>query len=245
MTITMIVASLMLLAVVALARMPRDVQVSRVPATGSDARAAARASRATPSAAKSAPKILELLEWHDTLAPLALDEAHARARDRYIAARFPGVIAGAADLANLPRAIEAARLYFDEGRFGRAHELLQLAIEVSPREPSLRLAQVEIAFLERERALFLEAAGAMRLRMPGLAEWREVQRLGCALAPEDKLFGALPANEGNEHHGRWPEAPNWLGCGADVNALARAGDFNRAMSRAASHAAAAPLRAAA
>jgi hypothetical protein len=186
-----------------------------------------------------------MLEWNDAPPPLSLDAAQARVRDRYIAARFPAVMTGAADLANVPKVIEAARLYFEEQKFDRAHEVLQLAIAVSPRAATLRLAQLEIAFLKRDRTRFVDAARDLRAANPVLGEWKEVQRLGRALVPDEKLFGATAANPGNEHYGPWPDMPNWIGASWDLTAEVRAADFHQAMSRATGHRVAAHLRAAA
>jgi hypothetical protein len=234
MTASMIVFAMLLLALLAVARFghPNGPLPAQAPAMRARRDGAPAAPRQGPTCLpRSAPPLLQMLEWIDVPPPLALDAAQARVRDRYIAARFPSVMSGAADLAEPAKVIEAARLYLEERKFDRAHELLQLAIEVSPRMAPLRLAQLEIAFLKRDGPRFLEGSRALHEAIADCPEWAEVQRLGRALLPGETLFGATPARRGNEHYGPWPEMPNWIGASWDLTAEYRAADFHNAMSR--------------
>lgn len=247
MTASLIVVALLLLCMLSIARFARNDGVfaaafparpARVPRPTVVARASRPATALPVTLAGSPAPRLEMLEWIDAPRPLTIDAAHARVRDRYIAARFPGVMSGAGDLSNLPKVIEAARLYLDERKFDRAHEMLELATEVSPREAQLRLAQIEIAFLKRDAPRFTDAARALRDAIPECSEWKEVQRLGRAIVPDEPLFGTTTGNRVNEHYGPWPDMPNWIGASWDLTAEYRAADFHQAMSRTAGNVAA-------
>jgi hypothetical protein len=155
----------------------------------------------------------------------------ARIRDRYLAARFPGVARSVADLRQPERVIEAARLYFEERKLDRAIELLGLAIDECPGEESIALARLEIAFLKRDPALYAELAGAFRGAHGASAQWAEVARLGRALAPEEAMFGAAQAPRASDHYGPWPDMPNWIRAPWDLTAEVRATEFHQAMDR--------------
>jgi len=85
-------------------------------------------------------------------------EQRAKLRDRYLAARFPGVARTVGDLAETERVIQSARLYFEDRNLDRAIELLSLAIRECPGEQALALARLEITFLMRSAALYVESA---------------------------------------------------------------------------------------
>ena len=198
------------------------------------------ASRATPAAdAPIAPAHdradLGTLEWDGppptaaAVRPGALAPLAARIRDRYISARFPGVFRGSADLLEIEYVIKAARHCFEEGKFDRAHEIFALAIEQSPGERLLRLAQLEVAFLERDGPLFTTLARDLRTSFPDITEWDDVARLGRAIAPRETLFGADPGDHTHAQYGPWPEMPNWIQASWDLTAEVLGADFHRAM----------------
>jgi|SRR5688572_22661084 len=184
------------------------------------------------------PPDLALLEWEGDTAPPAapteadlrdMDVRRRRIRDRYIAARFPGVARKGADLADVATVIKAARLHFEEEQVGLALELLELAVQEAPHEEALWLARLEILFLARDRHAFVAAARTFRAAHPASQEWPEVERLGRALAPGEALFGATAGPRAHEHYGPWPHLPNWIQAPWDLTAEVVAADFHRAL----------------
>jgi hypothetical protein len=201
------------------------------------------------AAARVAPQ-LEMLEWDDLpTSPAIMQEAASPAiqdgndprtydskrrkiRDRYVGTRFPGVAKCSSELESAERVIKAARLYFEEERNDEALELLELAVEECPRETSLWLARLEILFLIRDAAGYVETARDFRREHAGADEaWAEVCRLGRALAPGETLFGARMGPRDHEHYGPWPHTPNWIQAPWDLTAEIVAADFHRAVSR--------------
>jgi len=199
-------------------------------------RAAARPSprRARPAPPPVAAKALDPLVWDEPVRQLPVLEGgalRARMRDRYIAARFPGLVGGSGDLERVEHVIRTARLCFEEERHDQAQELLHLAIEQSPDAEALRLAQLEFAFLRRSRERFVALAGQFRARLPQSPRWVEIARLGRAVAPDDPQFAASPGSHPHEHYGPWPDLPNWIQAPWDLTAEVLAADFHRAMLR--------------
>lgn len=205
------------------------------------------------------PKDLEPLEWDAPV--MSIFPAPARqgvvssdargvfaklppqsVRDRYIAARFPGVARCGADLEAVARVIEGARRYFDERKTDRALELLDLAIEQCPRDEPLRLARLEIAFLMRDAALYTALAEEFRQLHGSSSAWPEVARLGRAVAPSE-MFGAKQGDRDHEHYGPWPHMPNWLQASWDLTPEVLAADYHRIMARTAPQPGATTLRA--
>ncbi|HEX5130482.1 MAG TPA: hypothetical protein VFV90_12085 [Usitatibacter sp.] len=154
-----------------------------------------------------------------------------RMRDRYIAARFPGVAAACQDLLDADRVIRAARLYFEERADDLAFELLKMAIDQSPRSEALRLAQLEIAYLRRSRGRYVSLARSLRNVMPESPNWAEVCRLGRALAPDEGLFAGAKPSGSHAHYGPWPDVPNWIRASWDFTPEALAVEFRRALLR--------------
>jgi hypothetical protein len=171
--------------------------------------------------------------------PRGYDARCRRIRDRYISARFPGVARSAADLESPERVIKAARLYFEDAQVDTALELLDVAIEQDSRAESLWLAQLEILFLDRNPARFVESARAFRALHPASEAWSEVARLGLALAPKESLFGSASGPREHEHYGPWPDLPNWIQANWDLTAEVVAADFHRILKRRADEARAA------
>ena len=159
--------------------------------------------------------------------PFGLDARQRKIRERYVAARFPGVARTLADLASADRMIKAARLYFEEDEAELATELLELAAQEAPHESALWLARLEILFLLRDRDGFVQAAQAFRGVHPKHDAWPEVERLGRALAPGEPLFGAVSGPRDHEHYGPWPHTPNWIRAPWDLTAEIAAADFHR------------------
>ena len=164
--------------------------------------------------------------------PRRLEPRRRKIRDRYISARFPGVARNGADLESAARVVKAARLYFEEDDIDTALELLQLAIEEAPHESPLRLAQLELLFLARDRDAFVHAANAFADAHPGHEAWAEVARLGRAIAPDEALFGNSAGPREHDHYGPWPHLPNWIQAPWDLTGEVVAVDFHRAMARA-------------
>ena len=163
-----------------------------------------------------------------------LDGRRRKIRDRYIAARFPGVAKCGADLADDEMVVRAARLMFEDDRAADALELLELALEEYPQRPAAWLARLEILYLTRDALAFTEAASAFRRRHGAQSEaWPEVCRLGRALVPHDALFAGDLAVRDHEHYGPWPHTPNWIRAPWDLTAEVAAADFHHALRRAA------------
>ena len=171
--------------------------------------------------------------------PRGYDARCRRIRDRYISARFPGVARSAADLESPERVIKSARLYFEDGQADTALELLDVAIEQDSRAEALWLAQLEILFLGRNPARFVECARAFRALHPASEAWAEVSRLGLALAPKESLFGTANGPRDHDHYGPWPDLPNWIQANWDLTAEVVAVDFHRILKRRAADARAA------
>jgi hypothetical protein len=161
-----------------------------------------------------------------------LDARRRRVRDRYIAARFPGIAACGADLADEDRVIEAARVVFEDGRGSDAVELLELANEENPAQQGPWLARLEILYLVRDVAGFTRTARAFaaRHRVEG-DTWKEVCRLGQALAPAEALFAGDVAARDFEHYGPWPHTPNWIRSPWDLASEMAAAEFHNSLRR--------------
>ena len=207
-----------------------------------------KAPAAAPKPVAAAPVAPAVLEWttpqattSETPSP---DEWQARLRDRYIAARFPGLMKGVEGLREVEQVINVARLYFEESKLDRAHELIELAVAEMPADKSLRLAGLELAFLCGDPAHFTELARAFQAAIAGAPEWNEVCRLGRALSPAEPLFGAAPgaAAHSHSHYGPWPDTPNWIQASWDLTGEVLAADFHRALARRNDDARALPLR---
>lgn len=144
-------------------------------------------------------------------------------RDRYVAARFQGVVRAAADLRSQQRARHLAQVFLEEGRTYLAAELLDVALEENPGDKGLRLAQLELAFLSRDTSRFATLAAALRTDHPHCPEWPQVEKLGrCLHSHRD----ALP--------GSWPDTPNWLEGSLDLAAEVMASELHNAIARLAS-----------
>jgi hypothetical protein len=190
--------------------------------------------RDRPAPIRTAAKALDPLVWDEPVTARPVLEGGAlrtRMRDRYIAARFPGLVSGSGDLERVDHVIRTARLCFEEEKFDQAQELLHLAIEHSPDNEALRLAQLEFAFLRRSRERFVALASQFRAQLPQSTNWVEIARLGRAVAPDDPQFAASPGSHPHEHYGPWPDLPNWIQASWDLTAEVLAADFHRAMLR--------------
>jgi hypothetical protein len=189
----------------------------------------------------AAPVELSIIEWDGDAGaavaaeapaleennPIEYDARSRRIRDRYIGARFPGVARSSADLEKPERVVKSARLYFEDGQSETALELLDIAIEQDSRAEPLWLAQLEILFLSRNAARFIETARAFRAMHPASEAWSEVARLGRALAPAESVFGPAAGPRDHDHYGPWPDLPNWIQANWDLTAEVVASDFHR------------------
>jgi hypothetical protein len=163
--------------------------------------------------------------------PAALDPRRRKIRERYIAARFPGVARTLADLQSSDRVIKAARLFFEDDEPELALELLDIAAQEAPHESPIWLARLEILFLTRDAEGFVAAARAFRQGHPRHEQWPEVERLGRALVPGEALFGATIGPRDHEHYGPWPHTPNWIQAPWDLTPEIAAADFHRSAVR--------------
>ena len=62
---------------------------------------------------------------------------------------------------------------------------------------------------------------------PASEAWKEVSRLGRALAPSESIFGPASGPREHEHYGPWPDLPNWIQANWDLTAEVVAADFHR------------------
>lgn len=182
---------------------------------------------------------LVLLEWEPAprfvprlvpavTAPVEAPTLRRKLRDRYLAARFPGVVRSMADFADAGRVIKAVRLYFEERHFDRADELLDLGIAQAGSAKLLRLARLELAYLRRDAARYVECAIELQRVHPDSPEWLEVARLGRALSPgHAELFGKAQNARAHDSYGPWPSMPNWLQASWDLTGEVLAADFHR------------------
>jgi hypothetical protein len=161
--------------------------------------------------------------------PKTYDARRTRIRDRYIGVRFEGIARSAADLEDPKRVIKAARLAFEEGAREAPLELLELSIEQNPHDESLWLAELEISFLQRDAARFVNSARGFHVSHPESKAWPDVLRLGRSIAPEESLFEGRSAPRAQDHYGPWPDMPNWIQASWDLTAEVIAADFHRAM----------------
>jgi len=185
-----------------------------------------------PGFAPAKPKAgVERIRPHEEVpGAFAGSDLEEKIRSRYIGLRFPGI--SRAGLSDSERVIQAARLFFEEEQPDKALELLDLAIEERSTEEGLRLAQIEIAFLERDARRYCALARELRRALPEVAAWPEVARLGRLIAPGEAMFGGEEPERVNEHYGPWPDMPNWIHAPWDLTAEVHASDFHRAMAQA-------------
>jgi hypothetical protein len=163
--------------------------------------------------------------------PRGYDARCRRIRDRYIGARFSGVVRSAADLESADRVVKSARLYFEDAQAETALELLDMAIEQDSRAEALWLAELEILFLGRDAQRFVECARAFHALHPASEAWLEVSRLGHALAPREALFASAAGPREHDHYGPWPDLPNWIQANWDLTSEVLAADMHRIMKR--------------
>jgi hypothetical protein len=137
--------------------------------------------------------------------------AASRIRDRYILARFPGVMRKSEDLADTKEVIKSARLYFEDGHAARGLELLQFASEMDAMSESLWLARLEMLFLQRNADGFKSTVTRMQEFHADSTHWPQIVELGRNLGITEIFFKilGLPMGPARER-GRLPEVPNWL-----------------------------------
>lgn len=219
----------------------RDLDRDPVPPTRRPAPVAADSEAERFLAAARRPIELDPIEWDGdgpaataepardgAIDPHRFDSRRARIRDRYIGARFSGMVRSGNDLASAPNVVKIARLLFEEGEAEASQELLELALQQHPSE-ELRLAAIELAFLARDAERLVTLARDFRAAHPQAAAWEEIVRLGRALAPAESLFGGTSVARDHEHYGPWPHLPNWIQAPWDLTAECAAADFHRAM----------------
>lgn len=135
----------------------------------------------------------------------------ARIRDRYILARFPGVMSKSEDLADTGAVIKAARLYFEDGLAARGLELLQLASELDATREGVWLARLQMHFLLRDASGFADTAAGMRQPHFASSHWSQVAELGQNLGIPEAFFAGLGIRSVPAlHPGHLPPVPDWL-----------------------------------
>ena len=142
--------------------------------------------------------------------------AAARIRDRYILARFPGVMSKSEDLADIKEVIRSARLYFEDGHAARGLELLQFASEMDALRESLWLARLQMHFLLRDAAGFKRTVTLMQEYHGDSMHWPQIAELGRSLGITETFFKVLGLPVGPiPERGRLPEVPDWLNAPRD------------------------------
>ena len=137
--------------------------------------------------------------------------AASRIRDRYILARFPGVMRKSEDFADADEVIKAARLYVEDGLAVRGVELLQFAAEMDTTRESLWLARLQLHYQLRDASGFAAAAKRMHQYHPKSAHWAQIALLGRNLGLAEAFFAELGLRAGPAPKpGAWPLQPNWL-----------------------------------
>jgi hypothetical protein len=138
-------------------------------------------------------------------------------RDRYILARFPGVMRSSEDLVDAGEVIKAARIYFEDNLAVRGLELLQFATEVDPSREAPWLAHLQMLFMLRDAPAFAATAGRMHHHHSQSKHWTQIAELGRNLALDDGFFAQIGVQPGPAAQaGAWPELPDWLDTRRDL-----------------------------
>lgn len=161
--------------------------------------------------------------------PPGLATSADRIRESYLNARFPGVVRSAADLRDVRRVIDGARLYFQDRRLDRARELLQVAVAERPEIEDLWLAHIEILFLADAEAEFALVARSFLDAHPATAFKADVAHLWSRFRKPAADGGtASPPDPGfDDHFGPWPALPDWIGAPGDLSAEIHASEIHR------------------
>ena len=137
------------------------------------------------------------------------DATRQRIRDRYVAARFPGVARTSADLAIVEAVIKSANLYYEDGDAARAEELLDVAAMLQPEAEALWLARLELALLLCDSENYRRVAISFRSHHPNSVKWPEVAALARSLYLSDAPFAGHEETSGLANFGSYLP-PNWL-----------------------------------
>ena len=137
------------------------------------------------------------------------DPARQRVRDRYVAARFPGVARSSADLAKVKEVIKAANLYFEDGDVARSEELLDLAAALQPEPEGIWLARLELALLMLDSESYRVTALRFRTHHPASASWPEIVAVARTLCLTGEPFCNYDERGGLANYPT-PLSPNWL-----------------------------------
>lgn len=166
---------------------------------------------------------------------LPSQEDPARIRETYLRSRFPGVYRFEADLEDGSRLVEAARLYFQDGRLDHERELMELAIREHPERIDCWLAHIEILFLARDEPRFVEAVRGFleaHPESPDHAEiaslWKRLRQNAAGPAAE-AAAGETPAR--GDRYGPWPVLPDWIGAPWDLSAEVWASEIHQGLGR--------------
>jgi len=93
-------------------------------------------------------------------------------------------------------ALEEADFHIAYGTYDKAASLLENALGSAPGEPRLHLKLLETQFAASNAAAFVAAASRMRDAVgEGSEEWKQAERMGREIAPNEDLFGGSPASE--------------------------------------------------
>jgi hypothetical protein len=129
-----------------------------------------------------------------SLDSLPLPERAARkARETYVAERFPEVAAGFINLDDAESVISGARLYHQEdGDSAKAAEFLSYAIANNGGDLRLWLALFEVHKQATNRVAFEKDALKFQERFGDSELWPKIQAAGRAVDPTNPLYGPIP-----------------------------------------------------
>jgi len=124
---------------------------------------------------------------------LPSDPAARKLRERYIAARFLQFPNPAQTLKNTSNVLRWAQELLDDDQPRQAAELLQMALEESPKQKPLWLFLIELAYVAGDPGTFVELSDAFRKRFAGAEELTVIDELGKRLLPADPRFAHAEA----------------------------------------------------
>jgi hypothetical protein len=124
---------------------------------------------------------------------LPSDPAARRLRERYIAARYLQFPNPAQTLKNTNNVLRWAQELLDDDQPRQAAELLQMALEESPKQKPLWLFLIELAYVGGDVGGFVELSDAFRKRFADAEELAVMDELGKRLLPADPRFAHAEA----------------------------------------------------
>lgn len=110
------------------------------------------------------------------------------AQVRYIEARFPQVVSGAAASTDPASVAKAARLLYESGEEARAHELLRAAVNAQPGDARAWLALFDLLRRSRAREEYAALAARFREHHGSSPHWAAVRDAGRRLDPANPVY---------------------------------------------------------